>query len=71
MAQCLFFKKKINLNPLCIEIFENKYSRIKEKENLNLLKVSQKISDPVDLVFSSNVLEHIKDDYEVLKNQKL
>ena len=62
----ILFRKKINLNPLCIEIDENNIQELK-KRKLEFTKSLLKISEPVDLVFSSNVLEHIKDDYEVLK----
>ena len=62
----ILFRKKINMNPLCIEIDENNIQELK-KRKLDHTKSLSTISEPVDLVFSSNVLEHIKDDYEVLK----
>ena len=61
----ILFRKKINLNPLCIEIDEDNIQELK-KRKLDYTKSLLKVSEPVDLVFSSNVLEHIKDDYEVL-----
>ena len=62
----ILFRKKININPLCIEIDEKNIQELK-KRRLNYSKSLSKISEPVDLVFSSNVLEHIKDDFTVLK----
>ena len=37
------------------------------KRKFKVLKDIQKINEPVDLVFSSNVLEHIRNDHKILK----
>ena len=62
----ILFRKKINVNPLCIEIDENNIQELK-KRKLDYTKSLSTISEPVDYIFSSNVLEHIEDDYTVLK----
>tara|TARA_Y100001968_G_C19319318_1_gene698383 strand:- start:10 stop:720 length:711 start_codon:yes stop_codon:yes gene_type:complete len=59
------FRDEFGLRPLCIEI---------DKENNNVLKDRQfscfrdlkSVSHNVDFIFSSNVLEHIKDDSSAL-----
>jgi len=65
----IIFRELFSINPKCIEIDQvNKEYLIKRKfsvfDNLFNLK------DDADLIFSSNVLEHIEDDLSILSDLK-
>ena len=59
------FRNKFNKDPICIEIDEININYLK-KRNFTFLNNIENLKESVDLVFSSNVLEHIKDDYAIL-----
>ena len=62
----LIFRKKYNKENLCIEIdpLNQKYL---EKRNFKYFNNIENLSKKVDLVFSSNVLEHIKNDLKIMR----
>jgi SAM-dependent methyltransferase len=60
---------KFGIPPICVEIDpENK--KYLDNRNLQNFKDIDDVKDGVDLVFSSNVLEHIEDDISVLQSIK-
>ena len=62
----LIYKDLYKKEPICVEIDEKNIKLLEDKG----LKVFEKITDipeHIDLVFSSNVFEHIKDDEGTLK----
>ena len=59
------FRNKFNKDPICIEVDETNINYLK-KRNFTFLNNIENLKESVDLVFSSNVLEHIKDDYAIL-----
>ena len=63
------FKKKFNINCIAVEI-DKKNIEILKKRNLTQVDSMDLVDGNVDLIFSSNVLEHIKDDVAVLKKMK-
>ncbi len=65
----LIFRKKFNLNPICIEIDKENISYLK-KRNFRSLKSLKNAPINNDLIFSSNVLEHIKNDQIILNLMK-
>ena len=60
---------KFNLNPICIEIDKENISYLK-KRNFRSLKSLKNAPINNDLIFSSNVLEHIKNDQIILNLMK-
>ena len=65
----LIFRDKYNIDPLCIEIDPTNISFLIER-GFNHLKEIDLAPYNLDGIFSSNVLEHIKDDVLVLKKMK-
>ena len=65
----LIFREHFGINPLCIEIDTENIDYLK-KRNLDFVSSLEEINDDIDLIFSSNVLEHIEDDVETLKQMK-
>ncbi len=65
----MIFRNKHKKNPLCIEIDQTNIKYLK-KRNFNYLESIEFLSDTVDLIFSSNVLEHIEDDYQIINSFK-
>lgn len=65
----MILKEKHQIEPVCIEIDEENM-RFLSKRNLNFYRKLEEVEGYVDLIFSSNVLEHIEDDILVLKNMK-
>ena len=59
------FSEKYGLNPLCIEIDTTNRKYLSEL-GFQYLESLEEISEKADLIFSSNVLEHIEDDLSVL-----
>jgi len=57
----IIFREKFKLTPLCIEIDDVNKEYLK-KRNFNVFNSFEEISCKSDLIFSSNVLEHIQDD---------
>ena len=58
-------RKSYKKEPICIEIDDNNINFLR-KRKFNYLKNIKEVSESVDLIFSSNVLEHIKNDQETL-----
>tara|TARA_B100000575_G_C23073516_1_gene618365 strand:- start:340 stop:1047 length:708 start_codon:yes stop_codon:yes gene_type:complete len=65
----LIFRKKFNINPVCIEIDEDNISYLK-KRKFKFFKNLNSAPTENDLIFSSNVLEHIEDDQNTLNLMK-
>ena len=61
----LIFREKYKKEPFCIEIDKNNIYYLK-KRNFKYFQDINEISFQADLIFSSNVLEHIKNDYLTL-----
>ena len=62
----LIFRDQFEINPICIEIDEGNIEFLK-KRKLQFIKNLKSISDKLEFIFSSNVLEHIKNDSYILK----
>ncbi len=62
----LIFRNKYKINPTCIEIDDENINYL-TKRNFHTIKDIQLASLELDAIFSSNVLEHIKDDLIILK----
>lgn len=60
---------KFDISPICIEIDEENIKYLDDR-NMQNFKDIDDVKGGVDLVFSSNVLEHIKDDVSVLQSIK-
>jgi len=65
----LIFRNKYKLNPICIEI-DNENINYLTKRNFHPIKDIDAAPSELDAIFSSNVLEHIKDDLIILKKMK-
>lgn len=65
----LIFKKNYLINCLCVEI-DKKNKEILRSRNLTQIDSMDAIKDEVDLIFSSNVLEHIENDVSILKKMQ-
>ena len=61
----LIFRDKFGLNPLCVEIDKENNNILKDRK-FNCFKDLKSVSYNLDFIFSSNVLEHIKDDTSTL-----
>ena len=61
----LIFRDKFKKEPFCIEIDKTNINYLK-KRNLKISKKIDDVSFKADLIFSSNVLEHIKNDHLTL-----
>lgn len=68
----LIFLNSFSIEPICVENDKINISYLR-KRKLKTLPSLSNISDEVDLIFSSNVLEHIEDDLSILRafNHKL
>lgn len=65
----IIFREKFKLTPLCIEIDDVNKEYLK-KRNFNVFDSLEEISCKSDSIFSSNVLEHIQNDLDILKQMK-
>ena len=65
----LIFRDKFKIQPVCLEIDKTNKEYLK-KRGLVLGYGLSTIENKVDLIFSSNVLEHIEDDLSVLRDMK-
>ena len=65
----VILRDKFNINPLCIEV-DKKNIEYLNKRNFNVCKDIYLAPINSDLIFSSNVLEHIEDDISILKQMK-
>lgn len=65
----LIFRDKFRIQPLCLEI-DKVNKEYLEKRGFAIGDGLSTIDGKVDLVFSSNVLEHIEDDLSVLSDMK-
>ncbi len=66
----VIFRDKYNKSPLCIEIDSLNIKYLK-KRNFRFFQNFEEIVEPIDLIFSSNVLEHIQNDLEILKIMRM
>ena len=62
-------RTKFGIAPICIEIDEENRKYLNDRNLQNFKKIDD-VKDGVDLVFSSNVLEHIEDDVSTLESIK-
>ena len=62
----LIFRQKYKINPICIEIDKKNQKYLLERR-LNFFDDLSLIKHKSDLIFSSNVLEHIKNDTDILR----
>jgi SAM-dependent methyltransferase len=62
----LIFREYFSIEPLCVESDKKNKDYLLQRE-FKYFDSLQTISGSVDLIFSSNVLEHIEDDISVLK----
>jgi SAM-dependent methyltransferase len=60
---------KFGISPICVEIDAENIKYLDDR-NLQNFKDIDDVKGGIDLVFSSNVLEHIKDDVSVLQSIK-
>jgi len=60
------FEKLYDISPKCVEIDEELISIIRSK-NLTCVRKLSDLDDRLDAIYSSNVLEHIENDVEILK----
>ncbi len=63
----LIFRNKYKKEPLCIEI-DNLNKEYLENRNFKFYENIDNLSNTADLIFSSNVLEHIEDDLQIMKS---
>lgn len=61
----LIFREKFNIEPVCIEVDQTNTSFL-TKRGFSFSSTLDSTDKPADLIFSSNVLEHIEDDAEIL-----
>jgi len=62
----LIFRARFKISPLCVEIDELNKAHLL-KRNFNFFDSLESLPNNSDLIFSSNVLEHIEDDLSILK----
>ena len=62
----LIFREQFGIAPLCVEIDAENISWLK-KRKLDFAQNLEDIPNDIDLIFSSNVLEHIEDDVAIKK----
>ena len=65
----VILKKMFNISPVCIEIDDENIKYLNDR-NLQNFKDIDGVKNNVDLIFSSNVLEHIENDSLVLQSFK-
>lgn len=65
----IIMKEEYQISPICIEIDKTNRDFLK-KRNLTTFDDLKKIDNKIELIFSSNVLEHIQDDVSVLLQMK-
>ena len=65
----LILREKFSINPVCIEIDEDNIDYLK-KRKFKFVRNLKSAPSENDLIFSSNVLEHIKDDQNTLNLMK-
>ena len=63
----LIFRNKYKKEPLCIEI-DNLNKEYLESRKFKFFENIDNLSNTADLIFSSNVLEHIEDDLQIMKS---
>ncbi len=61
----MIFRENYKKEPICVEIDKTNIKYLKERK-FKCFKNLKSLEEPVDLIFSSNVLEHIKNDYQIL-----
>ena len=63
----LIFRNKYKKEPICIEIDQINTDYL-QKRNFKFFENIDNLSNNPDLIFSSNVLEHIEDDLKIMKS---
>ena len=63
----LIFRNKYKIEPLCVEIDHINTEYLK-KRKFKFYENIDNLSKTTDLIFSSNVLEHIEDDFKIMKS---
>lgn len=63
----LYFRRLAHVDPLCVEI-DQKNQEILRRRKFAVYSEMPEIKGGFELIFSSNVLEHIYEDVDVLKN---
>ena len=63
----LIFRNKYKKEPLCVEIDHINQEYLK-KRNFKFLENIDNLSKTTDLIFSSNVIEHIENDFKIMKS---
>ena len=65
----LIFREEFGIEPACVEIDKTNVSFLNERKLVHLRSLSD-LGKQADLIFSSNVLEHIEDDVEIMREMK-
>lgn len=65
----LILREKFKIEPFCLEIDEANKEYLK-KRGFEIFNELSNVGNKVDLIFSSNVLEHIENDVSVLRDMK-
>ena len=65
----LIFRQRYNLNPICIEIDSANCNYLK-KRGFKYMNSLKEAGFEYDVIFSSNVLEHIQEDTKILSEMK-
>jgi len=65
----IIFREKFKLTPICIEIDDVNKQYLKRRK-FNVSDSLDEVLEKSDLIFSSNVLEHIEDDLNILRKMK-
>jgi len=65
----LVFRELFSIEPLCVEI-DSKNKECLTERGLEHIDSLESLNESVDLIFSSNVLEHIEDDVSILEKMR-
>jgi len=65
----IIFREKFKITPICIEI-DDVNKQYLNRRKLYVFESLDEVSEKSDLIFSSNVLEHIEDDLSILRKMK-
>ena len=63
----MFFRNSFDIEPVCVEVDKQNKNYLCGDRGFQTFDELSQCSKDVDLVFSSNVLEHIEDDIAVLR----
>ena len=65
----IIFREKFGIEPQCVEIDEKNIRHLRDRKFKTVSKLSTSLPN-AGLIFSSNVLEHIEDDVDILKSME-